>query len=248
MKFQKNHIIKRLVCAAVFLALILSCTACGQTARPVYFESSRALGIDVSSHNGQIDWQTVSETEVQYAFIRVGYRGWGDEGNMAEDELAAENMAEATKHGLPIGVYFYSQAITEEEAREEAEFTVEHIRRYDIALPVVIDLEYAHAADGSRTGRLYKADLSGDEMAAICNAFADVVRKSGYMPMVYSNSYIFTNHMDMEALDDDIQIWLADYNNTPGYDGEYEFHQFTKSGQIDGISSKQVDLNYWYAK
>lgn len=242
---RKNR--KQLLCAAIALLLCLVCAACGRTV-PVYFDGERALGIDVSSHNGEIDWEAVSKAEVQYAFIRVGYRGYGDEGVLAEDELAAENMTEAAKHDIPVGVYFYSQAVNEDEAREEAEFAVKAIRHHTISLPVVIDIEYAHASDGSRTGRLYEAGLSADEMAAICNAFADVVREEGYTPMVYSNSYIFTNHMNMEALDDDIQIWLADYNDSVTYSGAYQFHQFTKQGQIDGINSKQVDLNYWYAE
>lgn len=245
----KTDIRKRLLCLSLAALLCFACTACSQNGTiPVFFDGNQVLGVDVSSHNGEIDWEAVSQTEVRYTFVRVGYRGYGDEGNLAEDELAAENMAEAAKHDIAVGVYFYSQAINEEEAEEEAEFVVEHIRHYDISLPVVIDVEYAHDSDGNPTGWLYEAALSADEMAAICNTFADVVRKSGYTPMVYSNSYILTDRLNAEALDEDILIWLADYNETVSYDGVYQFRQFTKQGQIDGIHSKQVDLNYWYAE
>lgn len=232
--------------ATTIIFLIFTLSSCKTETKPVFFENNKALGIDVSSHNGEIDWEKVSKTDVQYAFIRVGYRGYGDEGKISKDELAEENIKNALKNKLPIGVYFYSQAITEKEAEEEAKFLLKIIKHHKIELPVVMDVEFAHDKNGEKTGRLYNAKLTAEEQTNICNAFTKIVKEHGYTPMVYSNSFIFNNNINTKDLKNDTLIWLADYNKVVTYVGKYDFRQFTKKGEIDGISSKNVDLNYYY--
>jgi GH25 family lysozyme M1 (1,4-beta-N-acetylmuramidase) len=204
-----------------------------------------AYGIDVSYHNGKIDWKTVKD-EVDFAFIRVGFRGY-DDGLIHLDSKAKYNLKNANKYEVPIGVYFYSQAINESEAEEEAKFLISKIKDYDISLPVVIDFEYP-TKDGKNIGRLNEAGLSRKEKTNLINAFCKKVKASGYTPAVYASSYIYRSHINMRKLDSNIMIWVADYNEKVTYSGEYDFWQFSDKGSCKGVSSKYVDTNYWYIK
>lgn len=202
-----------------------------------------ANGIDVSYHNGKIDWSKVKK-EVDFAFIRVGYRGY-DEGLIHLDSKAQYNLKNANKNNVPVGVYFYSQAINDKEAEEEAEYLISKIKKYDISLPVVIDFEYPYV-NGEPVGRLVEADLSRKERTSLINAFCRRIKKAGYTSGVYASSYIFRGHLNMSKLDDDIMIWVADYNEKVTYKGEYDFWQYSEKGKCKGVSSKYVDKNYWY--
>ncbi len=204
-----------------------------------------AWGIDVSSHNGEIDWSSV-KSSADFAFVRVGCRGY-TEGEIILDKRFKENAKGANKNGVPIGVYFYSQAINEKEAEEEAKFVLEKIKSYDISLPVVIDFEYVYE-NGSHMGRLYDASLSKAERTSLINAFCDKIRKAGYTPGIYASSYIYASQLNMKDIDEDVFIWVADYNESVTYNGYYDIWQYSETGSCDGVSSKNVDMDYWYTK
>ena len=213
-----------------------------------FFNSNEKFvsGIDVSQHNGEIEWDKVSK-DTDFAIIRAGYRGYGN-GDIVEDSRARENLKNATKEDIHTGVYFYSQATTPEEAKEEAEFVLDLIKPYDVDLPVFIDFEYPYDADGKHTGRLYNAELSGKEAADIINAFCRKIIAEGYSAGVYSSSSVYNFDIKTAAVDKDVFIWVADYNSAVTYLGRYDIWQYTKSGSCDGVNSKYVDRNRWYLK
>jgi GH25 family lysozyme M1 (1,4-beta-N-acetylmuramidase) len=146
-----------------------------------------------------------------------------------------------------LAFYFYSQAITEAEAEEEAQFLLDEIKSCDISLPVVIDFEYP-TKNGKNVGRLNDANLSKKEKTALINAFCNKVKAAGYTPGVYASSYVFKTHLNTKKLDEGIMIWVADYNGEVSYSVDYDFWQFSDKGKCKGVSSKYVDTNYWYTK
>lgn len=203
-----------------------------------------ALGIDVSSHNGKIDWEMVSQN-VDFAFIRVAYRGYSN-GNIYTDKRAKQNLKNANKNDIPVGVYIYSQAINEKEAVEEADYAIDIAKEYDISLPIVIDFEYAYNDNGDIDGRLYNAKLSKEEATNLINAFCERVIEKGYIPAIYASSNIFKSHLNANGLCNDAKIWVADYNKRVTYKGNYDFWQYSNEGSCPGVNSKYVDTNYWY--
>ncbi|MBQ7741250.1 MAG: hypothetical protein IJT65_08475 [Eubacterium sp.] len=207
-------------------------------------KKDKAWGIDVSSHNGKIDWKKVS-TKADFAFIRVGYRGYA-EGEINFDKQMKNNLKGAAENGVPVGVYFYTQAINEKEAEEEADFVLKKIKGYDVKLPVVIDFEYA-TRNGKRVGRLAKAKHNNKKRTAIVNAFCNKVRTAGYTPGIYASSYIYRSYLNMKKFDGDIFIWVADYNSSVTYKGFYDIWQYSETGKCPGIKNK-ADTNYWYTK
>ena len=245
-----NRKSKRLiaVCIAVLLIIIIA-SIIGKAVssdKPNFFStgSEYVEGIDVSRYNGDIEWDKVADA-VDFAIIRVGYRGYGS-GEIGEDDNYAVNLENANKAKIPVGVYFYSQAITVEEAEEEALLAITLIKPYKIKLPVFIDFEFPLDSDKKRTGRLAEADLSGREAAEIINAFCRKVKTAGYYAGVYASSSILNFEIKTSDLDDDIYIWVADYNERVTYLGQYDLWQYTKSGSCDGVNSKYTDRDYWY--
>ena len=240
-----------ITCCLLLITGILCAIIAGaheSTKKPVLFETSEKTvkGIDVSSHNGEIDWNTVAQN-TDFVIIRVGYRGYGT-GKITQDANFEQNIKGATDAGIRTGVYFYSQATTEQEAREEAEFTLKAIANYNISLPVFIDFEYAHGSNGELTGRLYDANLSSAEAAKIINAFCGRVSRRGKFSGVYANSSVLNKSIKTSALNKDAYIWVADYNKAVTYLGSYDLWQHTKKGSCNGISSKYVDENIWFVK
>ena len=201
-------------------------------------------GIDVSYHNGRIDWEKVKDDGIDFAIIRVAYRGY-ENGALRVDTEAMENMKNANAAGIPIGVYIFSQAISAAEARQEADFIVENIKDYQIDLPVVLDFEYV----ATGVGRLYKAKLSKSAATSVCSAFCDRVKALGYTPMVYANKTMYEDKTYAADFSQEYPIWMAHYNSSTNYGGEYEYWQYTSEGKVDGIKTKDnpyVDLNYRY--
>ena len=152
-------------------------------------------GIDVSKHQGAIDWNLVAQDGVEFAFIRVGFRGYGSEGKMVEDEYFVKNIEGALAAGIKVGVYFYSQAITEAEAQEEAEFVIERIRPYEIACPVVFDVERVSGAQGRMN------DISVEERTALAVLFCQTIEQAGYKPMIYHNTEMGALMLDLRQLE-----------------------------------------------
>jgi len=196
-------------------------------------------GIDVSEWQKEIDWQKVKADGIQYALIRVGYRG-SAKGTLNEDAYFRQNLANATAVGIEVGVYIFSQAITKEEAREEADYVIERIKDYNITFPVVLDYEFT-----SDKGRLEKAKLSKEEATAICLEFCKTVSTAGYTPMVYANPDMLNNHLNPSDISDKYLVWLANYTTETSYTGKYDYWQYSSDGSVDGINGR-VDMNFFY--
>lgn len=195
-------------------------------------------GIDVSHHQGKIDWAKVKKSGIDFVIIRVAARSISSGGGRIKDNYAQQNLKGATENNIPFGVYVYSQALTEKEAREEADWVLEEIAGYHPTLPVVFDYEYA---DG---GRL-KSSLSKTKKTNNCLAFCKKIEAAGYTPMLYANKSFLENSINAAAISQYYPIWLAHYSNSTSYTGSYEYWQYTSSGKVDGIS-KRVDMNVRY--
>lgn len=211
-----------------------------------YKDYRKEYGIDVSKWNGSIDWNSVKKSGVDFAFIRVGNRGYATQGKLIEDDQAQRNLAQANAVGIPVGVYVYSQAITQEEAIEEAQLALKMIKGYEITLPIVMDVEYAGTVSEEES-RLYDAKLTKQEATDICEAFCSVIVEAGFTPMIYANADMLKNHLLAETLSSQYPIWLAHYADCTNYGGDYEYWQYTSVGQISGIQGN-VDLNVRYIK
>ena len=192
------------------------------------------MGIDISKHNGNIDWNAVKNSGVQYVILRCGYRGSAS-GVLVEDQKFKRNIQGATAAGLKVGIYFFSQAVNEVEAVEEASMTLSLIKNYRITYPVYIDVESANGrADG----------ISKAARTSIINAFCQTIRNSGYTPGLYANKNWLTEKINTGALGG-CKIWLAQYVAAPTYGGRYEMWQYSSRGSIAGIKGN-VDLNVSY--
>ena len=199
-------------------------------------------GVDVSYHQGNIDWAKVKAAGIDFAIIRMGYRGYSA-GTLYTDTKFHDNMKGAIDAGLQVGVYFFTEAITVDEATAEAQYVADAISSYNVTMPVAIDWESnAAAKDG---GRKITAGLTQEQNTTICSAFCDVIKSYGYTPMVYANKSDFTNRLDGAALGEKYEIWLARYNTSTGYTNVYTFWQYSSSGAVDGIAGK-IDMNFWY--
>ncbi len=193
-------------------------------------------GIDVSKYQGEIDWNKVKADGVEYAMIRIGYRGYGT-GKIVTDEQAITNIKNATKAGIKVGVYFFSQAINEKEAKEEAEYIVDIIKDYKIEYPIVFDMEEI-AGDTSRTDNLTK-----EQKTDIAIAFCERVKEAEYTPMIYANIKWFASHFDLERIEG-YDKWFAYYDDTLYFPYKIKMWQYTDSGKVDGIAGN-VDLNIY---
>jgi len=205
-------------------------------------------GIDVSRYQGDIDWEKAKKAGVYFAFIRIGYRGYGEEGKIAGDDYAKKNIQKAHDAGIKVGVYFFSQAINKPEASEEADYCINFLKNNSlvdyISLPIVIDYEYS---SGSTKGRLENANLSRSTHQNICDRFVQDVRDVGYKGGIYANYQMLKNDMQptSSTLYDHTQYWIARYNEATHYSDDYRFWQYSSKGTVDGISGN-VDCNFWY--
>ncbi len=205
---------------------------------------TRADMIDVSSHNGDINWLTVAASGIKYAMIRVGYRGYGSDGTLNTDSKFRANVSGALAAGINVGVYFYTQATGDAEAVAEADYTIGLISGYDIKLPVVFDCEYAESG-GSYTGRFYNANLNSYQTASMCNAFCDRVVAAGYSAMIYANPYMLTNKINAASLK--YPIWLASFSESAKYTGDYVMWQYSSKETVPGITGN-ADKSFYYIK
>lgn len=200
-----------------------------------YVENGQVLshkGIDVSYHQGEIDWKQVAEDGVEFAVIRAGLRGYGT-GRVVPDEQFENNVKGAIANGIKVGVYFYSQSVNEDEVLEEAALVLEMIAPYKITGPVVYDAE--KVAD-SRTSR-----LTMDERTSMTRSFCKMVEDAGYRPMVYLNMDTAFSAVDLMQLEE-YDKWFAHYGDEMYYPYEYKIWQYSEKGTVKGISG-EVDLN-----
>lgn len=203
----------------------------------------KVIGIDVSEHNKTIDFNKVKADGIDFVYVRVGYTGYTkSKFSLNYDPYYQTNIANALAAGLQVGVYWYSQALNESEASQEADMLLNAIAGYNVTLPVVDDYEFAGVGD---SGRLDSANLSKDQMTANSLAFLNTVAQRGYVPCLYANKSFLENRVNASQIAQVAKIWLAHYNTVTGYAGDYEYWQFTSDGKVDGISGR-VDMNVWY--
>ena len=192
-------------------------------------------GIDVSSHQGNIDWASVKNSGVEFAFIRVGYRGY-ETGRINIDPKFTQNIQGAQSQGIKCGVYFYSVAKDITEAVQEANFVVEAVKGYKLDLPIVIDCE--HRTD--RVSSLNVIDRTNNVLA-----FLETVKQSGYSGCLYTGHWFYQNFLNSDNLTS-YQLWIAYYTDNPNRvaDVPYKYWQYSSTGKINGISGN-VDLDIW---
>lgn len=198
-------------------------------------------GIDVSSHQGKINWNLVAQDGVEFAIIRVGFRGYGSEGRLVVDEQFANNIQGAIAAGIKVGVYFFSQAVNETEVLEEANLVLSQIEPYHLDCPVVYDVEKT-TGDG-RNGRMNQ--ISVEERTNLTKLFCQTIAGAGYTPMIYHNTEMGALMIDIAALEE-YDKWYASYSSKMFYPYEYKIWQYSDKGKIQGINTN-VDLNICFA-
>ncbi len=202
------------------------------------------FGADFSKHQGTIDWASVKQSGVEFVILRAAVRGYGSSGNLMTDSQIAANIEGALSQNIDVGIYVFSQAVTTEEAVEEAERALDIIKGYDIKLPIYFDSEYSEAPN--RTGR---ADgLTKAERTSLAIAFCETVRNAGYKPGVYASKSFFYNNLGYAAFQSrGYEIWLAHHiSSVTDFKYPYNIWQYTSKGSIGGVQSEYADLDIAY--
>jgi len=194
-------------------------------------------GVDVSAFQGDIDWQQVKDSGIDFAIIRLGYRGYGKAGKMVEDEYVQDNLKEATEVGLPIGAYFFSQALNIKEVDEEIEFMLKILGDYKLELPIILDWEIPGAENPRTKG------MDARTLTEIQKYFCRVMTEKGYDPMIYFNWHQSEHLLYLSELED-YPFWLALYQDRMTYPWRVEMWQYTDQGRVPGIAGN-VDLNVY---
>lgn len=192
------------------------------------------VGIDVSTYQGYINWPVVASQGIDFAFIRLGYRGYGT-GKMVDDDNFRTNLVGASNAGISTGVYFYSQATNYNEGVEEANYVLERIAGYGVTYPIVFDTEDAMQDEGRTEG------ISVQDRTDAAKGFCETIANAGYRPMIYSNRNWLVMDLDISQLKE-YDIWLAHYTDQPDFPYEFDIWQYSAEGKLDGIS-QPVDLN-----
>ena len=204
-------------------------------------------GIDVSEFQGNIDWKAVADSGIDFAMIRVGYRGMKN-GEIKEDACAKYNLQEASKNGLKIGAYFFSTAVTEEEAKEEAEWTKNLLSGYPVTYPV------AYNCEGFQNPSSRQFELSVEERTKLADAFLKSIEEGSYTGMFYAarNELVNNTLWNTDAFSLNYRIWVAQYSDQTwpektksDYTGDHVMWQYTNQGKLDGIKGA-VDFNVAY--
>ena len=193
------------------------------------------LGIDVSKWQGSIDWNAVKNSGVSFVIIRCGYRG-SSSGSLIKDPMFESNIKGATNAGLKVGLYFFSQAVSEKEAVEEASMAIALAQNYKISYPIFIDTEWT---SGGRAN-----NISKETRTAVCKAFCETIKSAGYTPGVYACKSWYQDSLNVSSLNG-YKIWLAQYASQPTYSNRYDMWQYTDKGKVNGISTN-VDMNISY--
>ncbi len=197
--------------------------------------SGEALyGIDLSAHQGEVDWAAVAASGVDFVMLRAGYRGYST-GGLAEDSRFAENLTGALEAGIQVGVYFFSQAVTAEEAEEEAAFVLALLDGQALDLPIAYDWEYITYDDARTDG------LDAETVTACAAAFCAAIEDAGYDAMVYCNGELGYLNYDLSALEG-YEVWYAEYADSPGFAYAIAMWQYSNSGTVNGIDG-DVDLD-----
>ena len=192
-------------------------------------------GVDVSAYQGDIDWEAVARSGIEFAIIRLGYRGY-ESGKLVEDEYARKNLEEAKNAGLKVGAYFFSQALTFDEVDEEINFMLDILGEHYLAMPLVLDWEIPTST--ARSARMDARTLT-DLQLYFCQKVSDI----GYQPMIYFNWHQ-SEHLYYLSELEDYPFWLALYQDRMTYPWKVEMWQYTSSGRVPGIAG-DVDINVY---
>lgn len=194
------------------------------------------LGVDLSYHNKSVDFDALAASGIEFVMLRCGYRGY-TEGGLVKDEKFDEYAAEANRVGLKLGVYFFTQAVTMEEAHDEAEFVIDLIKDYDISYPVAIDTE--HVPDsGARTN---ENEISDELRTQMIIEFCKTVSEEGYYPMIYASENWMRRNMDLSKLTE-YDFWVPQYLDENDFLFDFTIWQYTEAGYAPGIDG-EVDLD-----
>ncbi len=240
--------LKSVVCLALSLIILGGCFSAfaeykdENGDRKFYDESGNTVsksGVDISEWQENVDWEKVKAAGIDFVMLRAGYRGYGAAGNMRRDSCFDEYVIAAYNAGLSVGVYFYSQAITAEEAKDEALFTLGIIEPYRdiISYPVVFDTEYCPVSDA----RTNVTPISNELRTDMAQVFVDTVRDNGYTPMIYASPSWINDKMQPERVKAMCDIWVAHWSDTTSF-SPYTMWQYTETGSVDGVSGN-VDRN-----
>lgn len=195
-----------------------------------------ATGVDVSYYQKQIDWQQVRDAGIEFAIVRLGYRGY-ESGTLFTDERVYENLLGAKQAGLRVGAYFYSQAVNAEEAAQEARYALEILDGFALDMPLAYDWEFVTEAD-ARTD-----DMDAQTLTQCMIAFCDTVRDAGYEAMVYFNPALAERHFDLAPLyERGYPLWLAHYTQQTSFPYAVQLWQYSCTATVPGIEGR-VDLN-----
>ena len=244
---ERSRILRYMLLILILAGLLAAFSGCKRYRRVTKETDAVTMGIDVARYQGTIDWQEVSQADVDFAIVRIGYRGMAD-GKIKPDPNGRYNLQEAAKAGIPLGVYFFSTAVTEEEAEEEAAWVAEEISGYPITYPVVYDCENFNDPDS----RQY--ELNKSQRTDIALAFLKAIEKKGYEAMFYASKgdMELEKSWEVSRIEKDYKIWVAQYPALPypetketSYSGLHHMWQYSMEGSIPGIR-QPVDLNIAY--
>ena len=205
-----------------------------------YDSPDARLGVDVSEHQGSIDWNAVKGAGVDFALLRLGYRG-STQGLLNVDETFEQNLQSAADAGLFVGVYFFSQAISEAEAEAEAEFVVDTLNGRKLAYPVIFDWEPPIPSEELPAEDLRAYEMTGKQVTSFAKAFCAKIKEAGYTPCMYTNKSMAYEFFNLEELKD-YDLWYAEYQKAPSLYYDFRIWQYTESGKVPGIDGG-VDLN-----
>ena len=194
------------------------------------------LGCDLSYHNPNVNFDELKASGCEFVMLRCGFRGYS-EGGIMKDEKFDEYASEAQRVGLAIGVYFFTQALTPEEAVEEAEYTLKLIEDYDISYPVAFDTEYID----DEKARTNVTEISDELRSDICEAFCERIREEGYYPMIYASENWMRRNMELESLHQ-YDFWAPQYLEENDFLYDFTIWQYTDTGSIPGVRG-DVDLD-----
>ena len=244
---HRGRLLRYFILLIILSAFMIGFTACGRYRRVTKETDSVTMGIDVARYQGTIDWQEVAQSAIDFAIIRIGYRGMED-GEIKPDPNGRYNLQEASRANIPLGVYFFSTAVTEEEAVEEADWVAEMIGGYPVTYPVVYDCENYNNPDS----RQYF--MTKTERTDVALAFLKAIEKHGYEGMFYASKVEMEQEKSWEVsrIEEDHKIWVAQYPSLPypetketSYSGKHHMWQYSMEGEIPGIR-QSVDLNVAY--
>ncbi len=200
----------------------------------VVYKGESYVGVNVNSKSGEIDWQQVKDSDVDYAMIRVGHREY-KKGRIWPDPSFAQNMEGAAAVGLPVGVYFYSKAVTDTEAEEEAAYVLQQIRDYSIQYPVAIYWEFDLKDDGTQDEDSRTVRCNGDQVTGFINAFCSKIDAAGYKPCYYADKNMAYKRLDLSRLTN-YDLWYSELKSVPSFYYDFKIWQYTKEGTVPGIS------------